>query len=542
LVFRDSRRVLGGRDLLRTLQQSLDSILQLSDFRVQSSLDELVEALLRSGELECALADRDGCDRAAGTLARLTDQLALALVARSNSELGSSRQSIAALEVPEHVTVSIPEGFCYYALHPLDYADLLSENVIDAPAAAVVGIRSIGTTLSAVVRAWFELRGISAERITVRPTGHPFDRSLSLTERDRQWVAQGIQRGALFLIVDEGPGLSGSSFLAVAEALVQAGVAQNRIILLPSSSPNFSALLAPYVANRWGRFQTVPLEPTRRVPAGSAHDIGWGEWRKIVFPNQDEWPGVWSWTERRKLLSSDKRTLFRFDGHGHYGTIVRNRSQLLAEHAWAPETQSAGDGFSALPWIDGARITRADRDMVLQLAQYCAFRAANFEQPVASSDALQQMAQVNLERALGIHHTPVLPIERPVVPDARMMPHEWIATPERQLIKVDAASHGDDHFYPGPSDIAWDVAGAIVEWQLNQEAADLLIREYCRISHDAIGTRLPAYLIAYCVFRMGFMLSAAGSVSDATESTRLKRNADTYRQWLVSLLPCATAA
>jgi len=451
-------------------------------------------------------------------------------------------QSVATVEVPERITVSAPEGLCYYALHPLDYADLLNEDPIDAPFVAVVGIRSIGTTLSAVVKAVFDLRGIPAERITVRPTGHPFDRSLSLTDRDRRWVEGGIQLGALFLVVDEGPGLSGSSFLAVAEALVQVGVAQSRIILLPSSSPNFSSLLALDVANRWSRFRTIPVKPTRRIPAEAARDIGWGEWRKIVFPKEDSWRGVWGWTERRKFLSEDQRHLFRFDGYGHYGNVVRSRSQLLAEQRWGPEVRPAGDGFTLSAWIDSRRPAWANRNVVLRLAQYCAFRAANFEYPIASSDELEQMTEMNLERALGIYHTAVLPIERPVVPDARMMPYEWIASPDGRLIKVDAASHGDDHFYPGPTDIAWDVAGAIVEWNVDQEASDLLVSEYRRISGDAIGMRLPAYLIAYCAFRLAFTLSATKSVNDPEEAARFKRDAETYRQRLASLLSRATAA
>ena len=543
LVFRDGRRALDGRDLLRTLQGKLDGLRQISDFGLQSSREELMEALLRSGELECALADCDRCNASTEGLARLTNELALALVGQSRPALlRTMLESIAAARVPQRITASTPEGFSYYALHPLDYADLLDENAIHAPAVAVVGIRSIGTTLSAVVRAWFELRGIPAERITVRPTGHPFDRVVSLGQQHRQWIASSVQCGALFLIVDEGPGLSGSSFLAVAEALVKAGVSQNRIILLPSSNPNLSSLLAPDAVNRWSCFRTISLKPTRRILAQAAEEIGWGEWRKTVFASEQDWPGVWGWTERRKFLSTDKLRMFRFDGHGHYGRTVRTRSQLLAEHGWGPETSAAGAGFSECPWIEGVRPKRADGDTVLRLARYCAFRAAHFEYPFSSSEPLEQMTQINLERALGVSQSVVLPIVRPVLADARMMPHEWIATSDGSLLKVDAASHGDDHFYPGPTDIAWDVAGAIVEWKLGREASDLLIREYERISRDGIEERLPGYLIAYCAFRLGFELSAAKSVNDDQEGTRFRRDAESYRERLAALLVLATAA
>ena len=538
LVFRDGRRVFAARDLLRPLRENLDNLRSTSYLETLAARERLIETLLRSGELECSLADHPECGAATEVYARLTDELSLSLVGHSNPRLPSALlEQLSSASLPESLVVSTPEGFSYYALHPLDYADLLTENAVDAAAAAVVGIRSIGTTLSAIVRAWFELRHIPAERITVRPTGHPFDRRLSLTEQDRRWVASAIQRDAHFFVVDEGPGLSGSSFLAVAEALVQAGVSSDRIILLPSSTPNLSSLLASDAAARWSRFKTIPLRSTRYLPAGAEQDVGWGEWRRVVFALQQDWPGVWPWTERRKFLSADKRTLFRFDGHGHYGKVVRNRAQVLAQNGWGPESSLAGDGFSACPWIVGERPRHADRGTVLQIARYCAFRASHFEVPSASSDELEQMTTMNLERALGVSQSVILPIELPVFADARMMPHEWISTSDRRLFKVDAASHGDDHFFPGPTDIAWDLAGAIVEWKLDDEASDLLGSEYNRISGDAIEGRLPGYLIAYCAFRLGFTLSAACSINDEVESARFRHDAETYREKLELVLP-----
>ncbi len=54
---------------------------------------------------------------------------------------------------------------------------------------AVLGIRSIGVTLSAVACAALRLRGIECRRFTVRPTGHPYDRKLELTPEFCEWIA-----------------------------------------------------------------------------------------------------------------------------------------------------------------------------------------------------------------------------------------------------------------------------------------------------------------------------------------------------------------
>ena len=151
------------------------------------------------------------------------------------------------------------------------------------------------------------------------------------------------------------------------------------------------------------------------------------------------------------------------------------------------------------------------------------------------------MTHMNLERALGVSNSVALPVERPVIADAHMMPHEWIYCADGRLLKVDAASHGDDHFFPGPTDIAWDLAGAITEWKLDSEGTELLVSEYNRRSGDAVEPRLRAYLIAYCAFRLGFTLSAAQSVGDTKERTRFESEAELYRQKLARLLPLATA-
>jgi hypothetical protein len=149
---------------------------------------------------------------------------------------------------------------------------------------------------------------------------------------------------------------------------------------------------------------------------------------------------------------------------------------------------------------------------------------------------LEQMAQINLERALGICCQVTLPVERPVIADARMMPHEWMRLGDGRLQKFDAADHGDNHFFPGPTDIAWDLAGAIVEWKLNSEAADLLVSEYSRVTNDAVKGRLPNYLIAYLCFKMAFAQSAANSVFDPADNSRLRNEAAQCESMLVKLL------
>src|SRR5262249_28094522 len=67
--------------------------------------------------------------------------------------------------------------------------------------------------------------------------------------------------------------------------------------------------------------------------------------------------------------------------------------------------------------------------------------------------------------------------------DGRMAPHEWIRTGDA-LLKTDAVDHHDDHFLPGPTDLAWDVAGFSVEWGLAPDAARAFADEAARRARD----------------------------------------------------------
>jgi hypothetical protein len=81
--------------------------------------------------------------------------------------------------------------------------------------------------------------------------------------------------------------------------------------------------------------------------------------------------------------------------------------------------------------------------------------------------------------------------------DGRLQPHEWIAS-NTALLKVDALDRYDDDFFPGSRDIAWDVAGAIVEFRLNHSEAEDFVSRYAEKSGDStIRRRRPFYEAAY---------------------------------------------
>ncbi len=534
LVFREGRYKRRSRGLVTSLAALLSSASELAP------REGVVTALLHAGELECGLADAES--DAHPIAASITDLLACALLGplspAVSAKLDAEAHRLLAAHLPEHVTTSVPEGFAYYALHPLDYVEALREAGETPRAAAVIGIRSIGTTLSAVVNAEFKLRRVECGRITVRPSGHPFDRQLILHADQAEWIEGFRRKDATFYLVDEGPGLSGSSFLAVAEALQHAGVPTSHIVLMCSSQPDPAALLAPNAAARWRSFRVLPARPTSQLPSQAKIFFGGGAWREYCFQNRQQWPAGWLQMERLKFLSQDRRSLFRFDGLGSYGETVRARSRTVADGGFGPDCEKAGDGFTRFAFLAGAPVEKISGNFIQHAAEYCAFRAAELGCAAPATDSLEVMARINIERELNfdVGKDFRLEIVRPVIADGKMMLHEWLQPADgSKPLKLDCAAHGDDHFFPGPTDIAWDLAGASIEWKLNESESAELVRRYRHISNDDAQGRLHSYRLAYAAFRMGYTKMAACAMRGSDEEERLWKDYRFYKETLQRL-------
>ena len=538
-VFRDARRDLAGPAMLADLARALEG---LAGGGAKERRARALEALLRAGELECGLADvaaaepegGAGADPVgAGAAARVTDALASALLG-DGEPLAGVPAHLSGIQPPARLRVSPPEGFAYYALHPLDFACLAGELPVPSATAGVIGVRSIGTTLSAVVAAALRGRGVAVDRLTVRPGGHPCDRRLDLAAEGRRRVRAWVAAGAELFVVDEGPGLSGSTLLSVGEALVAEGAPAERVTLLCTRAPDPDQLTGPDAARRARGFRWRAVAAPSRIPADAGAFLGGGAWRRHVYADASRWPACWPTFERLKYLSRDGGRLHKFEGLGHHGAGVQRRARLLSDAGLGPPPRDEGDGFASYPWLTGRPLDPADLSpaVIHFLGDYCAFRAAELPAP-APDGALE--AAVREDLAAFARNPPAdlsLAVERPVLPDARMLPHEFIAPPAGPLLKVDAASHGDDHFLPGPIDIAWDLASAVVEWHMGTAARRALLERYRRASGDDAAPRLRHYIIAYTSLRLAMVQMAAAMLQGSDESPRLERDLHRYRATL----------
>ncbi|HWQ54126.1 MAG TPA: hypothetical protein VN442_10615 [Bryobacteraceae bacterium] len=475
-----------------------------------------LERLIEIGELEAGVADAlsPDCDR---------DHPVLAALRRA--AIRNEAPRIPGL--PETITISVPEGYAYYALYPETYrmAARAFWNEARPARVAVLGIRSIGTSLSAVVAAELEGAGCEVHSWTVRPRGHPFDRRLiAEPELQRRWRELA---GAYFAVVDEGPGLSGSSFASVVAALSAAGVPEQRIVLFPSWTPDGSAFVSEAARLCWPRHRkyVASFEDLGMFPG--ARDLSSGNWRTCIGAEVAVQPQH----ERRKYLADGR--LYKFAGLGRYGRGAFERAQVLAAAGFGPPVEELASGFVSGPWVSGRPLVPGDMtdDLLDVMARYLAFRSREFQ--CRGGSQLTEMIRVNVEEGLGLRLDLSPPDGHACAIDNRMFPHEWLRTASGYL-KTDAVDHYDDHFYPGPQDIAWDLAAAAIEFDMDAEAATALASRYVAHSDDrGIHSRLPFHRLAWLAFRLGYADMAAGALGDTPDGARFRRQRERYAELLL---------
>jgi hypothetical protein len=269
-------------------------------------------------------------------------------------------------------------------------------------------------------------------------------------------------------------------------------------------------------------------------------DLSAGSWRRFAYGDDpSRWPACWAQLERIKRRTADGQWLDKFEGFAPYRDGPFERACLLAQAGYAPTPTWLGHGYVRYPWLSArpARASDLDGQTLREIARYCAYRVREFQTCDVDTVALERMMETNIDAVFGV---PVagrakLHVERAIVPDARMQPFEWLVGPDRRLTKTDGHGHGDCTLLPGPTDVCWDLAGAIVEWNMSTAQCDEFLHDYAMLSGDQPRGRLPAFVIAYCAQRLGETFVAACS-SELQERERLWIAHERYRDELERML------
>ncbi|WP_294172567.1 hypothetical protein [uncultured Sphingomonas sp.] len=455
------------------------------------------------------LADADfhacGCDRPRPAEAMLLEQLtglASTLLRSWDQGCGGGPGQPLRIPVPlpGQVQIRLPEGYAFYALRPEAYGLAARRSELTGPP-RVIGLRSIGTGLACMAAAALG----APPPLTLRPIGNPFDRRLNVAPDLERQILSG---DCHYVIVDEGPGMSGSSFGAVADWLEEHGIAPERVAFLPSHAGALGPQASARQRQRWASAQrpVVSLErpeegwlaPLIGRPSQPLTDLSGGAWRAAAAIPEQDWPSIDPMWERRKFLvaTASGEWLVKFAGLGWIG---ERKLQL------ARELHLAGFGSEPAGLVRGWLVTRWHSDAVVarpshaELTAYLTFRA-NLPAPGAGASPAQLLTMIRRNLPALANWSPDLDRlhPTPVCTDNRMARYEWLRLPSGQLLKADALDHHATHDLIGCQDVAWDVAGAIVELGLEPDEAGRLAS-----ATGADSALLDFYLTAYTAFRIG---------------------------------------
>ena len=479
------------------------------------------------------------------------------------SAAGAALDALAGVPAPTAVSEGVPEGFAYYGLSPEQYAVAarrLAQQRIGRDALCI-GVRGIGAALSSVATAALRRVGWRVRSFTVRPRGHPFARELALApslERALRALSH-----SLVVVADEGPGLSGSSFASVSRALAALGVPDERIVLMPSFVPDGSAFISDAARDRWRRhekivasFDEVWLESGRlcrdaSLGAQPLADRSAGAWREVAYESASRWPAVHPQHERRKfgaVMGDGTRVRLEFAGYGRAGREAIARATRLAHSGITLAPRSLAAGFLVVPELECAPLdgATASAETIDAVAAYLAHLDRSCHTgDGANAAALAELVAINAREALGEDVGPAVArwhraagaIDAPAVAlDARIFPHEWLRTRDG-LVKTDAVVHHDDHFYPGPQDIAWDLAATCVELSLDAAARRALGERFIAHGGDRDAPRrTPIVEVAYLAFRVGYATLARDTLGQSDDGWRWRREVPRYAHRLRRVL------
>jgi hypothetical protein len=544
LVHRHDEEIIDARAAWRGL------LSRAGELTPSSGHDRITSLVIEIGELESAIADRlfperDGLHPLSEALrgASLAAGRLLVTSWQSPGDISSELHGLDLLlkrvpqdSIPEHAVRRVSEGYAFDALHPETYSVAAAKFLASARPASVVclGIRSIGTSLSGVVAATLSARGIPVRLFSVRPRGQPVHRAVRF-DGFLENVLSVQAPIAHYVVVDEGPGVTGSSFTSVARSLTGLGIPADRIVFLPSRDTEGTAFQSDEARAEWARHRRYVAQPEeagvgidRVVGADPFEEWSRGGWRLHLLPDERRWPAVHPQHERVKRFLPTLQQIVRFAGLGAYGAQKEARAMLLAEHGFGPQPRGLEGGYLRLPFVPGEPCSRTCPDVHAFIARYAASLARNCPAgAVRDLDVLHHMIEINCREADSSIRVPSLDSfgrgihdAQATVIDGRMLAHEFVRSPAG-LVKTDALDHAFDRFLPGIQDVVWDLAAAEAEFKLEPAASARLLEDFARHAGDpGAPARMPFYRLAYAAFQLGCATLARQSLGDSPDGLR----------------------
>lgn len=571
IVFKDHHDFNSKEHFIRSIYSYIDQI----QYKIKPDYSTLVSLFIEVSEFETGISDVFEKEDDISTPVHWSHDITLASAQLVYDSWGNHEKSDHLLEVIkrgiaqfssftiiDRIPVCESEGYAFYGLYPEMYMEAAIEFARINPKKEVVciGLRSIGTSLCALVDTVLNNNGCRAWSFTVRPKGHPFDRKINIPLSVKEKILRGGEK--IIAVIDEGPGLSGSSIGGTLQKLIESGVTKNQIVLFPSWNPDGEGFISESAKKLWPQFRKVTKDFSdiwivnkkleNMLGMRITHDFSAGNWREYLFKDESEYPSVNSHHERRKFLLIDenkRRFIAKWVGLGRYGERLVERAEKLNRYDFNPHIFDKKYGFVIFPFLSGHPVMV--NDMCDQLLKFAVdyFTALKKQLPGVLSapyEKMKEMIYLNVIEGIGEAHLKEINIiekitkgmyESDIVSvDGRVLPHEWIFTGDRYF-KVDHIEHHCDQFFPGCQNILWDLAAFCIEFDLDKEKQKEYLSYYLeRNAEKCFFERFQFYTIAYLAFRLGYTKLAADSLKETADGKRFDNQTDKYKNKLISAL------
>lgn len=493
--------------------------------------------LAAAGQIEQALADAGS--PAAEAAAALSDAAAGLLLfpdggpGASAAMLSQAAERVAARCDGRVLRVTVPEGFAWYALYPDAYAATaerwLAAQKGQVRRCCVIGLRSIGTALSAAVSAQLRLQRAAVQRVTLRPEGPPFARRVRLPP---------LQPADAYIVVDEGPGLSGSSMSGVADALKREGISPRRIVFFPGHDKGPGAEASEAVRRWWApeRVWTTDGMVRVREELGRAAEAWLGE--AVTMSDAPQRVTLFEMPQMVARTASGAAARLWFGGFAAVDPTLTPRARRLAEvqqaraaAGSAPPLLGVHAGWIGIREPAGSSLSPEDQTpcVVRNHIAPALLQAARHE--TIADHAARMVEAIQAWREERAPEAPLTGLaaasrlaegleEQRVFGDGDLAPSAFLRCADGRVVKRTPGGHDCSHGWAGAQTILWDIAGASVEWRLQRDLSAALI-------HMAGADHVPPMVMSlhragYCCQHLAVALHHGCAEAAAGYEARLR--------------------
>jgi hydroxymethylpyrimidine pyrophosphatase-like HAD family hydrolase len=425
-----------------------------------------------------------------------------------------------------HVRLGVPSAFNRLDLTPVDVLELgrqfMREFADTSRPVLVLGLRTAGTYFSALLCSFFKAEGYSRIAVlTVQPKKGP-------SKWERRQLAKYARQGFTIAIVDDPPNSGGTIVLAV-DIARRAGFDLSKIkVLVPThpATPAWAAALPDGLVitlepERWRKQQLLDPRMVEARLAEYLTPLGFADVQVLDSRRADDLNGGLQHGASGKRGATLKRIfevqlltaqgdreiryfVAKSVGLGYLGYPAFLVAQRLSEFVapilglcdgilyseWLPQQQAAMDiGLNRDSWIDRAACYVAARTRLLALPKSrVAGKAVHENGWTLLAEALGRAygsfvldipMRSWIQQRLYRLHCPY-----PALIDGNMGAAEWIGSRAGPL-KTGYIGHGLGKTLLNSVDPAYDLAEAILSFELSADEEDRLIRRYVEHSGDA---------------------------------------------------------